>query len=278
MKKAVEQETTSSNKKDVELTEIIDERTHFANKYKRDQFGLISSVKYSFNEDGSINWREMIKPEFLYPNKGWFESRGQAVPNSIEGLNDKQLLIMLGGLKELAKLRGFHSVDFAVKQVRENYVTAKCTIDWIQNFESLHPLEYCGDVRYADYANATAENTDSFCIKFLETIACNRAFVRCVRNFLNIHIVGADEIDKSNNQSPNASYESDNDLTVLKPSGLLEKTALNNKINSFEEFVEWLRSKWASGDYRNEEAKNWKSYKDIPAKECRKLISILEKN
>ena len=77
MKKAVEQETTSSNKKDVELTEIIDERTHFANKYKRDQFGLISSVKYSFNEDGSINWREMIKPEFLIQIKDGLKVGGK---------------------------------------------------------------------------------------------------------------------------------------------------------------------------------------------------------
>ena len=55
---------------------------------------------------------------------------------------------------------------------------------------------------YSDTANATLDNTDSFCAKFLETIACNRAFVRCVRNYLGVHIVGADEIDKSENKTP----------------------------------------------------------------------------
>ena len=40
------------------------------------------------------------------------------------------------------------------------------------------------EVTFSDVANATIENTSSFAKKFLETIACNRAFVRCVRNFL----------------------------------------------------------------------------------------------
>ena len=71
--------------------------------YKRDQHGLLDCVDYVFNEDGSVNWRAMIKPEFLYPNKGWFDMRGQQVPNSTDGLRDNQLLIMLGGIKELAK-------------------------------------------------------------------------------------------------------------------------------------------------------------------------------
>ncbi len=35
--------------------------------------GLLSNVEYVFNEDGSINWRAMVKAEHLYPNKDWFE-------------------------------------------------------------------------------------------------------------------------------------------------------------------------------------------------------------
>ena len=186
--------------------------------YKRNEDGLLENAEYEFNEDGSVNWRAMIKPEFLYPNRGWFEARNKPVPNSIEGLDDKQLLIMLGGIKELAKMRGYCGVDFDINNVSDGYVTAKCTIHWHQNYESVN--EY--STTYVDVANATLANTDAFCAKFLETIACNRAFVRCVRNYLNVHIVGADEIDKS--QGSGQAVEADAIATPITPVDLLEKT------------------------------------------------------
>lgn len=244
--------------------------------YKRDQHGLLDCVDYIFNEDGSVNWRAMIKPEFLYPNKGWFDMRGQQVPSSTEGLRDNQLLIMLGGIKDLARLRGFHTVGYDVRNVEDGYVTARCDIEWIGNYESSN-----NNVCYEDYANASLENTDAFCEKFLETIACNRAFVRCVRNFLNIHIVGADEIDKSGNRSSQdqgSTPAQPSSNSPITPSELLEKTLRDkHSVDSFDSFKEKLRDFWKDGKYVNEEVKNWNSFKDIPAKECRKLIGILSK-
>jgi len=240
--------------------------------YKRDKHGLLECVDYIFNDDGSVNWRAMIKPEFLYPNKGWFEIRGQQVPTSTEGLKDNQLLIMLGGIKELAKLRGFSAVAFDVKNVEEGYVTARCDVEWIGNYESSH-----NSVSYEDYANASLENTDAFCEKFLETIACNRALVRCVRNFLNIHIVGADEIDKSD-PTPTGSSTQTSSSTPITPSGLLEKILRDkHNIESFDGFKDILRNLWKKGSYLNENVKEWSSYSDISAKEARILISILSK-
>ena len=244
--------------------------------YKRDQHGLLDCVDYIFNEDGSVNWRAMIKPEFLYPNKGWFDMRGQQVPSSTEGLRDNQLLIMLGGIKDLARLRGFHTVGYDVRNVEDGYVTARCDIEWIGNYESSN-----NNVCYEDYANASLENTDAFCEKFLETIACNRAFVRCVRNFLNIHIVGADEIDKSGNRSSQdqgSTPAQPSSNSPITPSELLEKTLRDkHSVDSFDSFKDKLRAFWKDGKYVNEEVKNWSSFKDIPAKESRKLIGILSK-
>ena len=244
--------------------------------YKRDQHGLLDCVDYVFNEDGSVNWRAMIKPEFLYPNKGWFDMRGQQVPSSTEGLRDNQLLIMLGGIKDLARLRGFHTVGYDVRNVEDGYVTARCDIEWIGNYESSN-----NNVCYEDYANASLENTDAFCEKFLETIACNRAFVRCVRNFLNIHIVGADEIDKSGNRSSQdqgSTPAQPSSNSPITPSELLEKTLRDkHSVDSFDSFKDKLRDFWKDGKYVNEEVKNWSSFKDIPAKESRKLIGILSK-
>lgn len=242
------------------------------NIYKRNDDGLLENVEYKFNEDGSVNWRAMVKPEFLYPNKDWFTKRGQEVPNSVEGLQDNQLLIMLGGIKELAKLRGYTSVNFDVENISDNYVTAKCTISWCNNYETIDVTTY------TDVANASASNTDTFCLKFLETIACNRAFVRCVRNYLNVHIVGADEIDKSRGADNSTTVEAaDNFSPVITPSALLEKILRDkHSVNSFESFKDILRDLWKSEKYRNEEAKEWKSFEDISAKEAKKLIITLK--
>ena len=258
--------------------------------YKRNEHGLLADTNYDFNEDGSVNWRSMIKDDFLYPNKGWFEARKKPVPNSVAGLKDNQLFIMLGGIKELAKLRGFKSVAFDTENVASGYVKATCRIVWSENYESNK-----ADTVYEDVANASLDNTDAFCAKFLETIACNRAFVRCVRNFLNIHIVGADEIDKSKgaDNSNTVEYDASSDAVMfpLTPSGSLQKALGENRgINSFEEFKALLRAFWANESYRptvsgeipdedkekemSKEIKSWKSYDDIPAKECRKLIAI----
>ena len=184
---------------------------------------------------------------------------------------------MLGGIKELAKMRGYSTVAFDVTQPSDGYVTAKCTINWDKNYETQD------EVAYQDYANATLANTDNFCAKFLETIACNRAFVRCVRNYLNIHIVGADEIDKSKgaNNSNTVEYDasSDSAMLPLTPAGTLQKALdEDNGVKSFDDFKSLLRTFWKEEIYKNEEAANWKSYDDIPAKECRKLIAICKKS
>ena len=240
--------------------------------YKGEEHGRLENVDYVFNEDGSVNWRAMIKPEFLYPNRDWFNYRNKPVPDSSEGLADNQLLIMLGGIKELARLRGFENVSFDINNVSESYVVASCEIIWSPNYESVNER-----VAYQDVANATLDNTDSFASKFLETIACNRAFVRCVRNFLNIHIVGADEIDKSKGANNSISVESV-EAAATTPIGLLQKTLLSKKgVSSFEDFIEMLKVFWKNETYKNEDVAKWKSWKDIPSKEIRKLIGLLHK-
>ncbi len=244
--------------------------------YKRNNHGLLSNATYLFNEDGSVDWRSMVKDEFLYPNKGWFDSRKKNVPTSVDGLQDNQLLIMLGGIKELAKLRGFDSVSFKTENVADGYVKSTCKINWIGNYES-NGLP----ISYEDVANASLYNTNSFAAKFLETIACNRAFVRCVRNFLNIHIVGADEIDKSKDADNSFSIESSSDeinsIASLSPHAQL-RTIFVDEMNggSFEEFKELLRTFWSQEKYQNPDAKNWNQFSDIPVKEARKIRVLLK--
>lgn len=242
--------------------------------YKRNAAGLLEGVKYEYNEDSSINWRAMIAPEHLYPNKGWFEMRNQPMPHSVEGLEDNQLLIKLSGIKELARLRGFRSIHYDVIKCELDHVAVKCGIDWLPNFENPeHDAGFTsGDVHFEDIANATINNTSSFAQKFLETIATNRAFVRCVRNFLNIHIVGADEIDSSNGTSP-AKIQADNKDKFAPINILMQKMALTQE--DFSTFKEILRGLWKSGQYKNEEAGEWEGWEDIPKKEIMKLLEVL---
>lgn len=242
------------------------------NPQKRDELGLIESVDYQYNEDGSINWRAHVGLEHLYPNKGWFEARNKPVPRTAEGLDDSQLLIKLSGIKELAKLRGFTSVKYDIVKCELNHVAIKCSISWIGNYESGGEV-----VLFEDIGNATVHNTSNFAVKFLECIAANRAFVRCVRNFLNIHIVGADEIDTSSKS--NSGFAQDMiEASLPSAQGTLEKTAKNKGYDSFDEFKSFLREMWKAEKYQNEDAKNWQSYTDISPADARKLMVLLKKN
>lgn len=237
----------------------------------RDEYGLLSNIEYTFSEDGSVDWRSMIKNEHLFPNKSWFELRKKDLPRSIEGLADHQLLIKLSGIKELAKLRGFSSLSYEVIKCELDHVAVICKMTFLPNFET------CGEsITFQDVANATIENTNSFAKKFLETIACNRAFVRCVRNFLNVHIVGDDEIDKSDGQS--IKNNSSNDLS---PSGFLKKElSENHGISSYEDFLPILRELHKSKkiSISTDIIKTWNNFSDISAKDCRILLGCLKSN
>ena len=72
-------------------------------KIKRDENGLISGVKYVYTEDGLIDWRKMIKSEYLVINKD--SVKGET---DITKLKDWQLIILLGGIKELAQIGRAH--------------------------------------------------------------------------------------------------------------------------------------------------------------------------
>ena len=240
--------------------------------FERDSNGLLKNMQYTFNDDGSVNWRAMIKEEHLFPNRSWFQSRHKDMPRSIEGLADHQLLIKLGGIKELARLRGFSTVSYEVVKCDLDHVAVVCRMSFIPNYETNGE-----SVVFQDMANASVKNTSSFATKFLETIACNRAFVRCVRNFLNVHIVGDDEMDKSSPGASNTAASETADpfsaVTTLK-----KKAQDSLECDSFEDFKVHLRNWWQEkrdGVYKNDSLKQWECWNDISAKDARKLLSLI---
>ena len=132
-------------------------------------------------------------------------------------------------------------------------------------------------VVFQDIANATTNNTSSFATKFLETIACNRSFVRCTRNFLNVHIVGDDEMDKSSVGSV-ASTSKDPDDPFSPATTLKKKAKESLNCESFFEFKKHLKVWWQDkkeGVYQNPNLKDWKDWSDISAKDARLLIGFI---
>lgn len=228
--------------------------------YQRDENGLLKNIQYVFHEDGSIDWRKMVNDKHLFPNAQAFNGNP---PSSIEGIPDNKLLIKLAGIKELARLRGFSDITYEVVKCELDHVAVICTMVFIPNYET-----DAKPIVFQDMANATLDNTHDFGQNFLETMACNRAFVRCVRNFLNIHIVGADEIGKNDNKS----VKKNSGPPSLSPQSMIAASYDKN----FEEFKSDLRKLWAKDLYKNKEAAHWQDFNDLPIKEARVLIKLIK--
>jgi hypothetical protein len=228
----------------------------------RDVHGLIQGINYIITDEGQrVDWRKMVKPEYLVPNKFSFEKDGKAVPTSIEGLEDKDLLILLGGIKELVKLRGFLTINQAITAPSRELVSCACHITWLPNFETEGKT-----LVSAGTADATIENTSGFGKKFLTTIAENRAFVRCVRNFLGIKVLGQDEIAPQGEQ---VTEEQPQKPVEVSPAGLLVQL-MEHKGVSFES----VKNKLITEKFKD--AEKFNSPNDIPANKILELIGRLK--
>lgn len=217
------------------------------------------------NEDGSVNWRKMVKPEYVVINQQYVSEiervYGKPVSElAVETLEDKYLLILLAGIKELARLRGISSVTYCNVVATPDFVSVGCRITW-KPFE-----EETQFIVFEDGADATIQNTSGFAKDFLTAIAYNRAFVRSVRNFLNIHITGKDEISSPKK----VSSEEIQSANETDPRSVLA-VKIQKGGKTFEDFKTW----WASSQ-GNPEAENWKSVKDIPSNEVWTILGIFK--
>lgn len=222
-------------------------------KIARDGDGLIKGVDYIFNEDGLIDWRKMIKVEHLVPNKD------RTRETDVTKLKDNQLIILLGGIKELAQIRGYTDVNYNVVSPSSNYVIATCSIAWKPNYET----EGQG-VTFSSIGDASHENTKSFAKLYLGPIAENRAFVRCVRNFLKINIVSSEELGDAK-FVPETTTEIKSD-----PYNVLENV-MKDKGVTFEQ----IKSKLVKEGY--EDAEDLTSVSGLPKFKMFELVERLKK-
>jgi hypothetical protein len=226
------------------------------NPITRDKNGLITSghVEYSFKEDGFIDWRNLIDPKYLV-------AKNRNAGTDTSNLSDRDLLILLNGIKELAQIRGYNYVSYNVVTAHPEYVMTSCEIEWIPNYETEGRT-----IKFQALADATLDNTDGFTRYYLAAIAENRAFVRCVRNFLKIDIVGKEEIGKLASELAAPIITADQ----TDPRYLLEKLMTDKKI-SFELIKTRLKKEEVKG------ASNFEDVSDIPKIKVFELIERIKK-
>ena len=114
-------------------------------------------------------------------------NRDRTNQTDVSKLKDHELIILLGGIKELAQIRGYTDVSYEVVSPSPEYVIATCKITWTPNYET-------EGKEVSFLPGMLPHNTNEFGQIFLAACAENRAFVRCVRNFLRINVVSKEEL------------------------------------------------------------------------------------
>ena len=252
--------------KTLDESQVIDESAKCKSIFKRDELGLLDGKSYEFTEDGLVNWRKMIDTKYLVPNLSKFPSGTENKNLNVQDLEDSQLLILLGGIKDLANIRGYSKVQYNVFNCTQNHVAVSCKITWMPNFETSGQ-----EVEFESLADAHLDNTKSFAKDFLMAIAENRAFVRSVRNFLRINIIGSDELGDSKNQTViHTESGTETQVSASHPSNVLKDLMARANI-SFDTIKETLVKEGIS------EAPNWTSISEIPHKTIFTLIQRIKK-
>jgi hypothetical protein len=233
-------------------------------EFSRNEHGLISSglISYVFNEDGSVDWRKMVRSDFLRPN------RQKTQETDLDKLRDDQLIILLGGLKYLAQVRGYSSVTYDVVKATREQTVAKCSITWIPNYETEGR-----EIVFEAIAGASLDNTNDFGQVYLPEMAENRAFGRCIRNFLKINIVSQDEL------GPNKGYTTSKETPTEEipeksvkdssPAGMLRRV-MEQKNVTFSS----IRDKLIDEGYKK--ADNMDKVEDLPKTKIFELLGRIK--
>jgi hypothetical protein len=258
------------------------------NKMTRDENGLLVGYDYPYLANGYIDWAKCINSKYivLFKDKkeeiekayscGFYDLQSRVQSGQFD-VDDKYKLVLLQGWRELATLRGYSGYEYTHFNSEQGYSSVACKIYWIANFESNNQPVFS-----VDGADAHYHNTYDFAKSYLTTIACNRAFARAVRSYLNISILAADEISDKKSDSGLLSGSSDESIGVPNPQLTLAKfVAANLDIKDFEGFKKYLRTLIVKGCKIIPESdfskwKDYSSFEDIPKRVAIGLIGSLK--
>jgi len=229
----------------------------------RNSGGLVDdgSIKYHFTEDGLIDWRKMVKDCYLYPNPSKSISE-----TDISKLEDRDLCILLGGLKELAQIRGYTSVNYEVVSPSPECVIATCQISWIPNYETENK-----EVVFSAIGESSLNNTSGIGgVYYLASTAENRAFARCIRSFLRINVVSREELAKGFLKPKSNDSSLDTSSGGSSPAHLLEETMKKKGVPFSQIKIKLVEEKI-------EGAEEMSSVNDIPKDKIFELIDRIKK-
>lgn len=253
-----------------QITDIADIKPAKTRKKKDTPREEITVVQYQ-TQNEIINWAKLIDPKYIVPNRSLFEKRNKPVPDSIEGLEDNEKLVLLAGYKKLADLRGYTSLKYIPIGYSSEEVVLSCEIFWKGNKETgMQP------VLYSSIGNASIKNTDGIFSTFLSAIAENRAFAKCVRKFLNIPILGQDELAPENKSKSENGFSTNlpNNLSPTSPHAVLIKR-LQEKGKTFEQLKKHLITK-QNHLFESNEVEKWDSEIDVPVSDVITILGVLK--
>lgn len=232
------------------------------------------------NEDGSVNWRAIIKPEHLYVKTESREAVAKLLdkpvaevrnlgPEDIAKLPDQHLVIKKAGILALAKARGYTAVNARVAHAQRDYVVSEATIDWE------------GGVRTAAVGDAHVGNCSELGALYLGPMSFNRAFALCVRNHLGIDIVSSDELG-GKGVEPESVAQSTGQVT---PENELAKAASDAGF-SFDQVRNAAQTRWnedtqslaSDANFRRRienDPAPWKTWTEVPKRDCLTLIGLI---
>lgn len=229
--------------------------------YARTPDGLIEGFEYRRTEDGRIDWKAHLSARWLRvkdDKKAELERKvGRPLKDiDLSTVDDWYLFVKLGGYNEVARLRGFDSLTHSVDYVDAQKAVVTCTMHFVPNVEEPNGLTCAG------VASGSIYNIKPDFAPFMETIAENRAFARCVRRALNINIVSEEELGKGVAMTQGAAEsrpEEPQETASLKPYAVLEKRCRELKIT----FIALQTSAKTIKDKLTSDPASWTDFRDI---------------
>jgi len=242
-------------------------------KFKRDENGLLPNVEYVFKENGYVDWRAMVSEKFLGVKKDKQDTvkkkYGDLDALDLRIVDDQYLFVLLGGIKELAQIRGIRSVKQKIDFASDRKAVATCEIEFIGNYETNSE-----SLIFSDSAAASDQNVHKDFCSFLESIAANRAFTRCVRNALSINIVGKDELSSTGTSSEDLNVTPDREGFDVNT---MLKEKCSKKSISFEKMKENVIANYSDKMSGEKPVEEWNDWSDIPNKDCFFIADKLNK-
>lgn len=246
--------------------------------YERDARGLVKGIIYHFTPEGRIDWRRMVDARFLYitnefKDKACQEQGKPLAELDLMKVNEKWLRMTIGGINQLANLRGYMSLEYPHVHVTDSCVTATCAMQFIGNFETEGDLFVCSAI-----ASANMWNVDKDFTSYLATFAENRAFSRCVKRALQINILSDVEIGGDGRKNTNITGAVAGESSDSTPAAGFEPlNVLESKCKASSITFEAVKA--AALKYETElksKPNEWKGFADIQAIDAWLILSKME--